>query len=195
MQAVKDYLDSRGLNPEPWPDDLRYYWRAYNFTTGKHHPALIGAVRNKAGELVAVHQIFLTPDGRKIEGKDVRAKLSLGPIKGGAIRLTPAMERVALVEGVEDALSVTQATGWPCWAACGASNIPDLPDSIRDVLICADNDAAGRKAAERMAAHYSREGRKVKIAYPPGGAKDFNEALQKEKAALAGAASHKEMFV
>jgi phage/plasmid primase-like uncharacterized protein len=195
MQAVKAYLASRGLRLEPLPDDLRYYWRAYNFSSGKHYPAMIAAVRNKAGDVVAVHQTFLSDDGHKVSGEGVKAKLFLGAVKGGAIRLTPATDRVALAEGIEDALSVIQSTGCPCWATGSASNIPDLPDSIREVIICADNDEAGRKAAQRMAQHYSREGRKVKIAYPPGGAKDWNEALQKEKAALAGAASIKEMCV
>lgn len=192
MQTVKTYFASRGLHPDPWPHDLRYHPSLSNFTTNRKHPAMIAAVRDVAGDVVAAHQTFLTPEGRKISGEDVKARLFLGAMKGGAIRLAPATDRVALCEGIEDALSIIQSTDWPCWATGSASNIPDLPETIKEVLLCPDNDPAGIRAAHKAAARYTAEGRKVRVALPPHGAKDWNEALQKEKATSAKAALYEE---
>lgn len=192
MQLVRNYLESRGLHPEPWPDDLRYHPHAYNHTTQKRHHAMICAVRDVVGQVVAVHQTFLTPDGQKISGDGLKARLFMGAVKGGTIRLAPATDRLTLCEGIEDALSVIQCTNWPCWATGSAGNMPDLPETIREVMLCLDADEAGQKAVQRMAQHYSAGGLAVRIAWPPHGAKDWNESLKKQKAASAKAAQHKE---
>ncbi len=194
MQLVRNYLASRGLHPEPWPDDLRYHPSLFNFTTASRHPAMVCAVRDVTGEVMALHQTFLTPDGQKLSGDGVKARLFMGAVKGGAIRLAAASDRLALCEGIEDALSVIQCTDWPCWATGSAGNAPDLPETIREVMLCLDADAAGQQAAQRMAKHYSTAGLTVRIALPPRGAKDWNEALKKEKAAFAEAAQHKELL-
>lgn len=178
------YLALRGICPEFWPDDLRFHSRVFNFTTGRRHTSIICAMRDVAGELVAVHQTFLTPESQKISGDGIKARLFFGAVKGAAMRLAPVRDRVALTEGMEDALSIMQATPWPCWATGSASNIPDLPETIREVLLCPDNDTAGNAWAEKAAARYTAEGRVVRIAMPPHGAKDWNEALQKEIAAM-----------
>lgn len=185
MTPMLSYVRLRGLNPERWPDDLAYHPNLYNFTTQKRHPAMVAAIRNVAGDVMAVHQTFLSADGQKIAGEGVKSKLVCGALKGGAIRLAPASDRVALCEGIEDALTILQTTDWPCWAFICAGNVPELPETIREVLLCGDNDEAGRKAMDRLAAQYQSEGRAVRIAYPPYGFKDFNAALlgEKEKAA------------
>jgi DNA primase len=57
-----------------------------------------------------------------------------------------------------------------------------LPREARSVVILADNDDPGRRAADALAARLQREGRAARIAYPPAGMKDFKDTL------LAGAA-------
>jgi DNA primase len=47
------------------------------------------------------------------------------------------------------------------------------------VLIAADADAPGIKAAREAALHFIRLGRKVRIARPPAGS-DFNDLLKAE---------------
>lgn len=183
------YLALRGLLPNPWPEDMRFHFCAYNFTTEKRHTSIVCAVRDVSGEVIAVHQTFLTSESKKISGDGVKARLLHGAVKGGAIRLASATNRVALAEGVEDALSVIQCTPWPCWATGGASNIPDLPEAIREVLLCPDNDAAGHAWAQKAGKRYTREGRTAKVAMPPHGAKDWNEALQIENAAMSSTAT------
>jgi DNA primase len=81
-------------------------------------------------------------------------------------------------EGIETCLSAMQATGYPAWAALSTSGLRalDLPGSVREVIVLADGDDAGEKAACDAALRWSREGRRVRVARPPRGA-DFNDVL------------------
>ena len=51
-----------------------------------------------------------------------------------------------------------------------------MPDLVRRVVIFADNDEAGRKAAERTAQVHRDLGRSVEIRLPADGI-DFNDEL------------------
>jgi putative DNA primase/helicase len=155
------------------------------FAMGRHAQSqrgpwaiMVAAVQNLAGEIVSIHRTFLTGDGRKAPVEPV--KMALGPIRGGAVRLAPARETLALAEGIETALSVQQATGIPTWAALGTANLPhvELSAIVREIIICADADrnGAGERAAEAAAQGFLRDGRRVRIARPPAGA-DFNDVL------------------
>jgi putative DNA primase/helicase len=177
--TVERYLRLRGITCPP-PPSIR-------FAIGRHAPSqtgpwaiMVAAVQNLAGEIVAIHRTFLTGDGRKAPVEPV--KMALGPIRGRAVRLAPAGETLALAEGIETALSVHQATGIATWAALGTANLArvELPTFVRQVIICADNDAngAGEKAALAAAAKLTREGCKVQIARPPGASMDFNDLLR-----------------
>ena len=79
-----------------------------------------------------------------------KPKLSLGGIRGGAIRIGDPLDTVAICEGLEDGLTLAQELGQPTWAAAGTSNLAALvlPPSVRKLIIGADNDAPGRKAAQ-----------------------------------------------
>ena len=71
-----------------------------------------------------------------------------------------------------------QATGHPAWAALSTSGLLalDLPPDVRDVIVLADGDEAGKAAARGAALRWKREGRRVRIAHPPNGM-DFNDML------------------
>ena len=69
-------------------------------------------------------------------------KRFIGPVGGGAVRLAPAVDTVAVCEGIETGLSYMEATGTPTWAALSARGIRSLilPDessrsSLRPILI------------------------------------------------------------
>src|SRR5512132_258922 len=81
-------------------------------------------------------------------------------------------------EGIETCLAAMQATGHPAWAALSTSGLLslDLPSDARDVIVLADADDAGQAAARDAALRWRREGRRVRIAYPPQGM-DFNDML------------------
>ena len=120
-------------------------------------------------------------------------KMSLGSVAGGCIRLwrgasrkplaqAPEGEVVAIAEGIETALSVVIACPeLRVLAAVSLANMGNLPlpPTVREVIICADNDVANEAAAralERAADRYAEQGRNVRIARPPVG-KDFNDTL------------------
>jgi putative DNA primase/helicase len=56
-----------------------------------------------------------------------------------------------------------------------------LPPALREVIICADYDGPGLKAARKAAEHWAREGRVVRIAKPPREGIDFNDLLLNEE--------------
>ncbi|WP_453965970.1 toprim domain-containing protein [Bradyrhizobium elkanii] len=72
---------------------------------------------------------------------------------------------LAVVEGIEDGLSVHQATGLGVWAAGAANRIPALaaviPDYIETLTIYADDDDAGQDNARKLAA--GLRGRHIEI--------------------------------
>lgn len=176
--AAETYLRGRGLAP-PWPDDLR-------FTHLRHPdagtlPCLVAGVRDVAGQVVAIQRIFLASDGR---GKAAVAqpKMSLGPIKGASIHLREpgASDCLVVCEGPEDGLSLLAMLGLPVWVAAGAGNLAALefPPGIRSIVIGADNDATGRREADKAAAAHAARGLAVRILYPQAGFKDFNAEWQ-----------------
>src|SRR6266700_2903534 len=129
------------------------------------------------GAVSAIQRVFLRADG--LGKADVPGpKLSLGPLGDGAVRLAPASEVMALCEGWETGLSALQLYGLPVWASLGASRMHRvrLPDIVRKVVIFADNDIAGREAAERTAQVHRDLGRIVEIRLPATGT-DFNDEL------------------
>jgi phage/plasmid primase-like uncharacterized protein len=136
---------------------------------------MVAAVQAADGRIVAIHRTWLRLDGF---GKaDVEPqKAALGPIAGGGVRLAPAGKALCLAEGIETALSVLQATGLPAWATLGTANLAriELPAIVREVIIAADADDAGERAAQQAAQRFLRDGRRVRIARPSG-KKDFNE--------------------
>lgn len=174
------YLRYRGIHT--WPEGvLRLHPGLWNFSSKSEHPALIAPIISPDGSMTAVHAIFLTDDGAKISGDGVKAKLVFGQVCSGAIRLAEATDRLALCEGLEDGLSIAQSTDeWPVWVTGGTSNLRSVqvPESVQEVMICADNDSAGTQATRDLSTRLLREGTQVRIATPPDGVKDFNELLR-----------------
>jgi putative DNA primase/helicase len=173
--VVETYLrarDYRGLIPP----DLRY-------VTAKHrsdsamHPVMLGAVTRTGDpdQITGVHRTFLRSDG-SAKADLPEKKMSLGGIRGAAVRLTPAASKLAICEGIETGLSFMQATGIPTWAALSAAGMQSLllPPEVREVVIAADPDPVGIKTARRAAYRWHGEGRTVRIVQPPQGF-DFND--------------------
>jgi hypothetical protein len=113
----------RGI-PRPaagWPSCIR--WDAAKC-------ALVFAATTAAGELEAVHTIYLTPDGANRIGTDDRGrprklKVTRGHILGGAVVRLPALiggleEPLLHAEGCETGLSAWRASGLATWIRLGA---------------------------------------------------------------------------
>jgi len=152
-----------------------------------HWPALIAPVVAVDKRTIAAQVTYLQRDGSgKLHhshpdrpGKLLDARKTYGSPYGGAVRLAAVDTHLVLAEGVEDALAIIQTTGRAAWACLGTSGLVavHLPDAVTTVTIAADADEAGERVAQQLAKRLVNEGRKVSIARPPAGFKDFNEAL------------------
>jgi putative DNA primase/helicase len=174
--AVERYLRSRNITI-PVPASLRFHANLRH-PSGAYAPAMVAAIQNREGQIIGVHRTFLRADGSgKSHLEPQRA--ALGPISGGAIRFTKAVDRLALGEGIETCLSIAQACpDLAVWSAISASNLPrvELPDGVREVVICADGDEPGERAARKLGARLLTENRHVWIARSGKGI-DFNDLL------------------
>lgn len=150
---VVEYLKpTRGIDVE-LPATLRYLpardklphamIAAFGFLE-EIEPGILAAPQS----VTAVHLTRLSPQGT------VRLdKRMLGPVTGQPIVLAPPNDALGLVitEGIEDALSVHEATGLGAWAAGSAGHLsalaPAVPKYIDHVLILADNDPPGMQNA------------------------------------------------
>jgi putative DNA primase/helicase len=132
--------------------------------------------------LLGLHLTTLEPDGR---GRREKRLARGSKPKGGAIRLYPLEEGkpLALAEGIETALAVREATGWPAWATIAAPFMKEVvvPHEVKEVVIAADHDKAGIDAARALARKLLREGREVRLAVPPEEGEDWLDVLVRVK--------------
>jgi hypothetical protein len=103
----------------------------------------------------AVHLTLLKPDGSgKAETKP--DKLTIGSPRGRPVVLAPPNDLLGLAisEGIEDGLSVYQATGLGVWAAGSAPFLPKIaalvPSYIEVVTVIADADPVGQRKANEL---------------------------------------------
>jgi hypothetical protein len=107
-----------------------------------------------------VHLTRLKPDGAGKAGTDAD-KIMLGRSIGSPIVLAPPNDLLglAITEGIEDGLSVHQATGLGTWAAGCASRLPALADAMPEWIECvtiyAHDDADGQRYAAELAERLS----------------------------------------
>ncbi|MCB4820750.1 DUF7146 domain-containing protein [Roseicella aerolata] len=177
------YLAVRGL-PGIESAALRYLPATPHPAGGKRLPAMLAAIRDtRTGELRAVHRTFLRPDGTGKAAVEP-AKASLGPVAGCAVMLDPPRDGAPLVigEGIESALSAAAMIGGAAWSAVSAGNLAVLPlpplPACPVVVIAADPDAPGQRAAHAAAHRWRAEGRAVRIATPDSPDTDFNDLLR-----------------
>lgn len=174
---VERYLETRGIADAP-PPSLRYLPDGFHSGYRQKHPVMLGLVSDKNGDFLALHRTFLRSDG---SGKaDIEPnKMILGTCRGGSVHLGKPETILAVTEGIETGLSIRQATGTPTWAALSTGGLTSLilPDSVREVVICADYDRPGLQAACKAAEKWTWEGRKVRIAKPFREGFDFNDVL------------------
>jgi hypothetical protein len=132
----------------------------------EHSPAMIAAfslpdepkpgVLGEPPNVDAVHLTLLRRDGSG-KAEVERPKLFVGSPANLPIVLAPPNGPLgmAITEGIEDALTVHQATGLGAWAAGAAGRMPALADTvpryIECVTICAHADQAGRDGALGLA--------------------------------------------
>jgi putative DNA primase/helicase len=175
---VVQYLASRCIDIDP-PPALRWAPRCWHHEARAELPAMLARVDGRDGALVGVHRTYLRRDEHGQWRRRDRA--TLGPIAGGAVRLAPAAETLIIAEGIESTIATMIATGLPGWSALSTSGLVTLvlPTAVRVIIIAADHDAsgAGERAARTAAQRWLAEGRRVRIAMPPGPGTDMADVL------------------
>jgi hypothetical protein len=132
------------------------------------HPAMIAAFGDKQDPR-GVHLTFLKQDGSD-KADTERPKIMLGPSCSFPIVVAEPNDGLglAITEGIEDALSVHEATGLGTWAAGSAGRMAALatrvPGYIETVTIFAHSDDAGQQGAYLLADALSKLGVEVLIA-------------------------------
>jgi hypothetical protein len=170
------YLRSRGITC-PLPATLRF-----RHARAPHPPAMLAAFGIPAerapgcldvGRMMihGVHVTYLKSDGTgKAPDGEGRGKLMIGPSMSLPIVLAPVSDGggLAIAEGIEDALSLHQATGLGAWAAGCANRLPALaravPQYVTSVTLSVDDDKAGRRYAHELAGELAKlRGRRLEI--------------------------------
>jgi putative DNA primase/helicase len=150
---AETYLASRGLAYDG--EALRWHPRC-PFGRNVRRGCMVALVRNiETNEPQAIHRTAIDSDGRKI------GRLTLGPIGGGAVKLTNDVEVslcLAIGEGIETTLAIKRLphlSDMPVWATISAGGMAAFPalKGLESVWIAADHDdsQAGQKAARRAA--------------------------------------------
>jgi putative DNA primase/helicase len=172
---AESFLASRGLNNVGANPSLRFL-PTHGFSWGVIAPAMIAALVSPERAITAVQLTALSPNG--LSKADMPSpRRTYGVLGRGAVRLAPAGEVLGVAEGTETALAAMTMLGVPVWAALGGNRMASIaiPAGVRELHIFADDDEPGRVAAERAAAAHPNL--RTVIRLPPGGCKDFNDAL------------------
>lgn len=177
------YLRTRGLRLTRAPQSLRFVPSLRHSRSDRNWPCMLGAIRDRDGTVTAVQRTYLAPDGKTkapVEG----AKLSLGPMGNGAVRLSEPHEVLGLAEGIETALSASELYCIPVWATLSAGRLGtiDVPSTVRDVVIFADSGKAGIDGAFKAQDIYEERGLSVEVITPAAHFQrregDFNDVLR-----------------
>lgn len=134
--------------------------------TGENEPGRLG----KPDHVCAVHLTLLSGNGLTSLGKRM-----VGLPSGVPIALAPPNDGLGLViaEGVEDALSLHEATGLGAWAAGSAAHMGKLGDAVPDYIECVtlaeDDNKAGQKACHRLGQALLARGFEVRCLRLKGG--------------------------
>ena len=174
--VVERYLAARGISLR---DDmpLRFLPNHLCRDSGKRWPVMIALMLDCAGTPQAIHRTFIAQDG-KGKAPIATPRKTLGMVAGAAVRLAPVADRLVIGEGIETSISAGLMMGAPAWAAISAPNLEfklKLPASIKEIVVAADHDGPGLKAARAALARWKAEGRSVKIARPQTPGADFND--------------------
>jgi putative DNA primase/helicase len=177
---ARAYLEARACVIPPDDGDLRWHPALKHPPTGTEGPALVALITDAVTrEPLTLHRTWVQADGRKAPLDPPRMLLGGHRKAGGLVRLWPdeaVTMGLAIAEGIETCLSLAHAYR-PTWATVDAGNLAALPvlDGIECLLIGADHDDAGQRAAENCASRWAAAGVAVSIALPAAAGHDLND--------------------
>lgn len=170
------YLRRRAIPEAAWDTPaLRFHPSMTSLDDRVRRPALVAAISDAAGALQGVQVTLLTSHGTA-KAAVATPRRVIGKLIGGVVRLHEVGDELVIGEGVETMLSASHDLATPAWAALTADNLSrfTMVVPVKRLLVVADNDAAGMRAAEllreRLPAHVRPE-----IASAPEGFNDWND--------------------
>jgi len=176
---ARDYLKARRCQLPPEDGDLRFH-AALKHPSKYVGPALVALVTDVlTREPISLHRTWICADGTKAGVDSPRLLLGEHRKQGGVIRLWPddAVTTGLLVgEGIETVLSAARHYR-PVWSTIDAGNLASLPvlSGIETLLIAADHDDAGLKAANQCAERWATAGVDVHCIAPAREHADWND--------------------
>ena len=190
------YLKRRGFGGVwPLPDALRLH-RALHYWHGADKlgtfAAMVAPIIAPDGRTAALHRTYLTADGRKADVPSPK-KLTgaVGSLAGACIPLyKPARGCIGAAEGIETALAARLASGVPTVATYCASALAGFlwPAGVQRIVVFADNDKAGREAADTLRARAIRAGLQASVMTPTDEGSDWADVWAARGAVTVGAA-------
>jgi hypothetical protein len=184
---VEAYLRHRGIDlPLDVASEAIRFHPSCPFA-GERTLAMVCLVRDMVTDAPkAIHRTALSLEGHKVKVGH-HDRLSLGPVGGGAIKVTPDADVTTCLgigEGLESTLSLrlTEEFGispvWCLLSTSGMSNLPVLA-GVECLWIAVDHDAAGLKASSHCSAKWRAAGREVALVKPRSEGSDLNNLIKK----------------
>jgi len=150
------YLRARGITASLDWSSLRFhpsaYYRAHEGAPRELWPALLAAVTDLDGCITGLQRTWLDP-ARRSKAPLANPRRALGNLLGNAVRFGVVRDVLAAGEGVETMLALKSVLpDLPMAAALSANHLAalDLPAVLRRLYVARDNDAPGRRAAQRL---------------------------------------------
>jgi len=175
------YLLARDCVIPPADGDLRFHPRLQHPASDHNGPALVALGTDvETGQPLTAHRTWVCEDGSKASVEPPRMLLGGHRKKGAVVRLWPdeaVTTGLGIAEGIETALSLAHAYS-PVWACIDAGNMAAMPtlQGIETLVIGADHDEAGIKAATACADRWTAESVDVRVIAPETARSDWNDA-------------------
>jgi hypothetical protein len=179
--VAETYLRNRGIVDTGNITALRFHaqcwYRAHEGAPRESWPALVAAVTDLNGRIAGVQRTWLARDG---SGKAPLAtpRRAMGQLGGNGVRFGTATDLTVAGEGMETMLALRQVLpAMPMVAALSATHVAMLIlyPGLRRLYVAHDNDRAGHRAADKLAARARTDGVDVLLLTPSSD--DFNTDL------------------
>ncbi len=174
--VAEAYLRRRAVPAGLWGSQaLRFHGRMTSLDDRAKRPALVAAISDAHGALQGVQVTLLSAHGTA-KAAVATPRRVIGKLMGGTVRLADAQDELVIGEGIETMLTASDVFGVPAWAALSADNLARLVISLplRRLIIAADNDEAGMRAAQSLRAR-TVSSTIVEIEAAPQGFNDWND--------------------
>jgi len=171
-RGITDMTDLAALRFHP-----RCWYRAHDGAPRETWPALIAAVTDPNGRITGVQRTWLARDG---SGKAPLStpRRAMGQLAGNGVRFGMSTDVMAAGEGLETMLALRQVLPiMPMVATLSATHLAMLAlhPGLRRLYVARDNDRAGHRGGDKLAARAMTDGIEALVLTPS--ANDFNTDL------------------